>query len=153
MYRAYLYYSNHSSDSYCDSDDSDGFVDFDDFDDSDSFCMVLNSYTWSRKIKSKRIINNNVDFNIESLLLQNATFRRKLTPVDLAEVNFSVCDAYYYSYSYFCEDSFDYVAEVVVAYPMVADPTVAVAAVASDCISLHWNVSTNIYLACDQVSF
>lgn len=87
------------------------------------------------------------------MLLQNATFRRKLTPVDLAEVNFSVCDAYYYSYSYFCEDSFDYVAEVVVAYPMVADPTVAVAAVASDCISLHWNVGTNIYLACDQVSF
>lgn len=76
---------------------------------------------------------------IQPLALQAMDMFRTL--VDRVELNFAVCDAYYYSYSYsyFCVDSFDYVEEVAVVYPMVAYPMVRAAVVASDCISLHWN--------------
>lgn len=59
------------------------------------------------------------------------------TLVDLAEVNFSVYGAYYYSYSCFCADSFDYGVAEVVVYLTVAYLMATVAVAASDCISPH----------------
>lgn len=145
MCLAYLRWnSDHSSD-YCDSDDFDGsddsddFDDFVDFDDSDSFYMDLNSYTYN--------ITEMFFFFIESVhvfyfnfleALMNSQMKLDRTPVDLAEVNFSVCDAYYYySYLYFCADSFGYAVEGVAASLVAVGPMVMVAVAASDCISVH----------------